>query len=142
MIKAIVIEDELYNLHEICSLIEQTGFITVKGKYVNPLHALEHAQSTRPQIAFVDIELPEMDGITLAEKLKEINPNIIIVFITAYYQYAEQVFNINALDFIIKPIQNERFNIMVERIKKRVKEKPILNSSELPIRLFNRQDLK
>ncbi|MFD1174901.1 response regulator [Paenibacillus puldeungensis] len=117
MVRAIVVDDEWYNLEETSEYIEQTSLFEVAGKYQNPLKALEEAAKLSPAVAFIDIELPEMDGITLAEKLLELHSSMIIVFITSYNQYAVQAFDLNAIDYILKPIKRERFNRMVEKIK-------------------------
>ncbi len=120
MIKAIIIDDEWYNLEETSELVEKTGYFEITGKYQNPLKALESVIMTCPQVAFIDIELPEMDGITFAEKLLELNPSIAIVFITSYNQYAVQAFDLNAIDYILKPIRSERFNRMIEKIRNEI----------------------
>ena len=118
MIKAMIVEDEWYTLEDIKAMVEATGFIEVCGAYENPLKALEESKEILPQVAFVDIEMPQMNGLTLAEKLLESNPSLHVVFITAYNQYAVQAFDINALDYIMKPIDIERFSKMAEKLKK------------------------
>jgi len=137
MVKTIVIDDEWYNLEETSEFIEKTNYFHVEGKYQNPLKALEEVTLTNPQVAFIDIELPEIDGITLAEKLLEINPSIIIVFITSYNQYAVQAFDLNAIDYILKPIKIERFNRMVEKIKNEIGYRMKSTSKTLKIRCFS-----
>jgi len=119
MINAIVVDDEWYNLQEISDLIEKTGCMEVVKKYQNPHKALIEFEKTSPDIAFIDIDMPEIDGITLAEKLINIKASIIIVFITAWKQYAVDAFDLNAIDYIVKPIRTERFNKMVEKVKER-----------------------
>jgi len=72
--------------------------------------------------------MPEIDGTTLATKFIEINPSVLIVFITAWKQYAAEAFDLDAVDYIIKPIRIERFNQMIEKVKAKVssiKEKHI-----------------
>jgi Response regulator containing CheY-like receiver and SARP domains len=120
VIKAIIVEDEWYTLEDIKNMVEASGFIEVCGVYQNPLIALKESESLPFQAAFIDIEMPEMDGLTMAEKLLEKNPAIQIVFITAYNQYAVNAFDINALDYIMKPINIQRFNKMLEKLKKSV----------------------
>ncbi|HEX3037793.1 MAG TPA: response regulator [Oscillospiraceae bacterium] len=117
MIKTIVVDDEWYNLEEICDLVEKTGFMSVDGRYQNGDSALKEVTRISPQAAFIDIEMPEMDGLTLAEKLLEQNPEMKIVFITGWNRYAVAAFELNALDYIMKPINKERFNKMAERLK-------------------------
>lgn len=71
-------DDEWYNMAEIVYLIEATGFLSVVKQYENGINALEEIDTVSPQVAFIDIEMPGMDGITLAENLLEKNPTIII----------------------------------------------------------------
>lgn len=136
MIKAIVVDDEWYNLEETSELIEKTGYFQVAAKYQNPLKALDEMSLHNPQVAFIDIELPEMDGITLAENLVEMKSSMIIVFITSYNQYAVQAFDLNAIDYILKPIKIERFNRMIEKIKNEIELRKQNTSSSLKIKCF------
>jgi Response regulator containing CheY-like receiver and SARP domains len=136
MIKAIVVDDEWYNLEEISGLVEETGFMRVEKKYQYPLKVLEEVADISPQVAFIDVEMPEMDGITLAEKLLEKNPSMIVAFITAWDQYAVQAFDLNALDYVMKPIKLERFNRMIEKIRNEIRVKDPLQSIALRIKCF------
>lgn len=136
MINTIVVEDEWYNLEEISDLIEKTGFMRVVKKYSNPIKALEEFESVSPQVAFIDIDMPEMDGIKLAEKLIEHNKSITIVFITAFNQYAVNAFDVNALDYIMKPINIQRFNNMVEKIKNKIDSSTYARPKVLRIKCF------
>jgi two-component SAPR family response regulator len=136
MVNAIVVDDEWYNLREISELAESTGFLNVAGKYQNPLTVLEELHSTCPRVAFIDIEMPEMDGITLAEKLLEYDPSIIIVFITSWDQYAVKAFDLNALDYILKPIKLERFSKMIEKIRNEINQE-LPQSHLLKIKCFD-----
>lgn len=141
MIKAIVVEDEWYNLEEINELVNKTGFMTVVGKYQNPVNALNEISETCPEVAFIDIEMPEMDGVTLAEKLLEKDPSIIIAFITSWNQYAVKAFELNALDYILKPIKIERFNQMVRKIQNQIILRRPLKASALKIKCFDRLEV-
>lgn len=128
MISAIVVDDEWYNLEEVADLLEKTNCMEVKRKYQNPIIALSEFAEINPDVAFVDVDMPEIDGTTLAAKFIEINPSILIVFITAWKQYAAEAFDLDAVDYIIKPIRIERFNQMIEKVKAKVssiKEKHI-----------------
>lgn len=137
MVKSIVVDDEWYNLEETSELIEKTGYFHVEGKYQNPLKALDEMPRLNPQVAFIDIELPEMDGITLAEKLVEMNSSLIIVFITSYNQYAVQAFDLNAIDYILKPIKMERFNRMIGKLKNEIEVRTQYTSKSLRIKCFS-----
>ena len=117
MISAIVVDDEWYNLEEVADLLEKTNCMEVKRKYQNPIIALSEFAEINPDVAFVDVDMPEIDGTTLAAKFIEINPSVLIVFITAWKQYAAEAFDLNAVDYIVKPIRIDRFNQMIEKIK-------------------------
>lgn len=138
MINVIVVDDEWYNLEEICELVENTGFMLVQGRYQNPMQVLEDRALISVQIAFIDIEMPGMDGITLAEKLLEIQPGIKIVFITAWNQYAVQAFELNALDYLMKPVNGSRFQKMADRIKNEIQIQEIEETNVLTINCFDK----
>lgn len=142
--KAIVVDDEWYNAVEIVDLINNTNFMKVVKQFENGIEALEEIDEISPQVAFIDIQMPEMDGITLAEKLIEKKPNMIIVFITAWDQYAVQAFEVNALDYIMKPINVERFNKMIQKIRSKVElmqEAKVSKSAQLKIQCFGSLDV-
>lgn len=120
MIRTIVLEDEWYNLEEICALVEKTGFMKVAGSFLSPLEALEQAPVLSPQVAFIDIEMGDMDGLTCAARLKELIPGILVAFVTAWGRYAVQAFDIGAADYIMKPIKQERFDRLAEKIKREI----------------------
>lgn len=139
MIKTIVLDDEWYNLEEVCGLVEKTGFMQVSGKYINPLKALEEAPSLSPQVAFIDIEMPELDGLTFAEKLLAIHPEVMIAFITSWNQYAVQAFELSALDYVMKPIKEERFLKLAEKIRAEISRKEQLSYAEQVLSLYETQ---
>src|SRR5699024_10415720 len=67
-------------------------------------------------VLFLDIEMPNTNGLELAEKIIEVNPNIEIVFVTAYNEYAVQAFEVNALDYLLKPVKTERLAKTLARL--------------------------
>lgn len=139
MIKTIVLDDEWYNLEEVCELVEKTGFMQVAGKYMNPLEALEEAPAIGPQVAFIDIEMPELDGLTFAERLLAIQPEVMIAFITSWNQYAVQAFELSALDYVMKPIKEERFLKLAKKIQAEISRKEQISYAEQVLSLYGKQ---
>lgn len=121
MLNAIIVEDEYLSIERLKKLLEQTKKINVCATYANPLDALEECETINPQVAFLDIEMPEINGLELAEKLIEKIKDICIVFVTAYNEYAVDAFELSALDYLLKPISKERLNKTVDRIASNVK---------------------
>lgn len=142
VVSAIIVEDESLVLQDIKTMVEGTGFIDVVNTYNNARDALEGAIVLRPQLAFVDIVLPGMDGITLAENLLELIPTLRVVFITAYHEYAVKAFELNALDYLLKPISSRRFQLLVERIIDAANVPRVSGKGSLEIHCFGGLEVK
>ncbi len=140
MISTIVLDDEWYNLEEICTLAEHTGFMQVVGRYMNPLMALEEASRLKPQVALIDIEMPEMDGMTFAERLVEQNPGVLFAFITSWNQYAVRAFELNALDYVMKPIKVERFEKTADKMRQELERNARSSYAQRILPLWNVQE--
>jgi two-component system LytT family response regulator len=119
--KAIVVDDERLIVEHIDRLLADAG-IEVLGCCTNPYEALQLAKALQPDVLFLDIEMPEMSGLEIAEQVYADNLNIEIVFITAFNQYALDAFRVNALDYLLKPVAEKELNRSLERIRKRRKE--------------------
>ena len=120
--KAIVVDDEYYALQGLRMELEDIGGIEVAGMYEDGQRFLEDVNKISPDIIFLDIEMPKMNGFELLERLLEtgITPNI--VFVTAYSHYAVKAFEINAVDYIVKPVTRNRLLKTLERIKPEFKQ--------------------
>ena len=81
----------------------------------------ESLARVHPEIAFLDIEMPEMSGLEIASALADRGP--VVVFITAFSSYATQAFDVSAVDYVMKPFSDQRFRDAVERAKRRVRER-------------------
>lgn len=141
MIRAIVVDDEELSLAEIRTMLQATGLIDVVKTYCDPMEAVAEVASLKPQVAFVDIRMPGIDGITLVEKLMDIDPYIRAVFITAYDEYAVKAFELNALDYILKPVHSNRLAKMVKRLAATVHGQGNV-SNDLSIRCFGGFEVK
>lgn len=118
MIKAVVVDDEALTGEHICRQLKSSG-VEISGCFLNPFEALDKVNILKPDVMFLDIEMPEMSGLDLAERVYSSGYECEIVFITAYNQYAIEAFEVNALDYLLKPVMAERLNQALERVKKR-----------------------
>lgn len=108
----IVDDDEIDRINTV-SYIKRHSLLTIKGVYTNAADALTAIESSMPDIAFLDIDMPEMTGLELRKKASDIP---VCIFITSYADYAVDGFELAALDFIVKPVDTERFQKTIVRI--------------------------
>jgi two-component system, LytTR family, response regulator len=118
MFKAFVVEDEANILNYIKRIIQATGEIEVIGAYGLPEDALANFSDMLPEVVFLDIEMPGMNGVDLAKKLLAIKNDLMIVFLTAYAQYAVNAFELEAVDYLLKPIVTEDLIRVIKRLHK------------------------
>ena len=112
---AVLVDDEYYALQGLKTTLEELGNIQVIATYENALDALCNIEKLQPDIVFTDIDMPQMNGKELFVKIMERSPNTKIVFVTAYNQYAVQAFELNAMDYLLKPVCPERIIKTLER---------------------------
>jgi len=117
MLTVCIIDDEHLALQYLDFLLNKIEGVRVAGKYSNPEELIEHVQSKTADAVFMDIQMPSIQGIDLAEKLLNIQPSLHIIFVTGYNEYAVKAFELNALDYILKPVQKERLELTIQRIK-------------------------
>ncbi len=119
MIKAIIVDDERLSIEKLAKLLRDNGLATVVGAFTDPLEALEFLKENKVDTAFLDIEMPDMDGIELSGHMMDLQSEIAIVFVTAYNQYAVEAFRLNAMDYLMKPVMAERLRETINRIRER-----------------------
>jgi DNA-binding LytR/AlgR family response regulator len=102
----ITIDDEPLALELLEVYIENTSYLDLKGAFTNPFEASDFLQKNEIDLVFLDIQMPDITGIQWLKTLE--NPPMII-FTTAYSQYALEGFNLDVLDYLLKPIELERF---------------------------------
>lgn len=118
MIKVILIDDEILNLRYLKSILDELEEIEIVGFFTKPSQVLDIIENEKIDIAFLDIELPDINGIELAVKLQNIQSNIEIVFVTAYLNYAIEAFNLHALHYLLKPVKKEQVYTLINYFKK------------------------
>jgi two-component SAPR family response regulator len=121
--KAILVDDERLSLRHLKKMLEiDVGGVEVIGMYSNPADVLGAAIELQPDVVFLDIHMPGISGLSLGEQLQLSVPATEIVFVTAYDQYAVRAFELYALDYIMKPVQLERLQQTIQRLRVRVKD--------------------
>lgn len=116
-IKTLLIDDEPLALLELQAMLKKHTDIEVIDTAENAVNALEKINSLKPQLIFLDINMPGKSGFELLEELDDAP---LVVFVTAYDQFAIKAFEVNALDYILKPVNTERLSEAIEKIKKQL----------------------
>lgn len=115
--RCIVVDDELPARDEIIYLLKEIGDIEIVGEASNGSEAYNLIKNYKPDVIFLDINMPNMDGFDLIKELAKLKSKTYVVFVTAYDQYAIKAFDVNAVDYILKPINKTRLNKTIERLK-------------------------
>ena len=118
MINAVLVDDEILVLNLLEKIIRDTTDIQVVGRFTDPEVALVEIPKLKPNVVFLDVDMPELNGIELGTRLIESNQheNMAIVFVTAYEQYAIHAFKLNAIHYILKPVDPESVEEVVKRL--------------------------
>ena len=121
-IRAIVVDDEPLTRERVRDLAGKSSGISIVGEGKNGLEALDLIAQQKPDLVFIDVEMPELNGFGVVSELNEDSPPAII-FITAYEHYARKAFDVGAVDYLHKPITPSRFAAAIGRAKERL-ERP------------------
>lgn len=114
--QAVVADDEAHAREELCYLLDQTSDVEVVGQAGNGIDALARIESVRPHAAFLDVQMPGLTGFEVARLLLDRQVPTHVVFVTAFDQYAIDAFEVNAVDYLLKPVEQARLEHTVRRL--------------------------
>ncbi|WP_427340130.1 LytR/AlgR family response regulator transcription factor [Caloranaerobacter sp. DY30410] len=117
MIRCIIVEDEMPAREEIKYLLQEFDDIDIVGEATHGLEAIELIQRLKPDLIFLDIKMPKISGIEVTERVVKGEYVPLIVFITAFDQFAIKAFEVNAVDYLLKPVSKERLKKAIEKVK-------------------------
>jgi len=104
----IIVDDEFPARKELSYFITNFSSIKITEEFDDCIEALEYVKEHKPDIIFLDINMPKLDGIQLAKIINNLTPKPTVVFVTAYREYAADAFEIEAFDYILKPYSESR----------------------------------
>lgn len=150
-IRTIIIDDEPLARTRIKTLLREHDGFDIVAECGDGASAIESIEKHRPDLIFLDVQMPECSGLEVLEALEEdVRP--LVVFVTAYDAYAVRAFEFHALDYLLKPLDRERFNDAVKRIRQSVdrndlevlnrKLSQLIESSQKERRFLNRVIIK
>jgi two-component system LytT family response regulator/two-component system response regulator LytT len=118
--KAVVVDDEQLARDELQFLLEQLDDIDVVAQAGNGVEALRVIEEHQPDLVMLDVQMPGLTGFEVARRVVQAGLESQLVFVTAYDQYAIDAFEVNAVDYLLKPVEPERLATAVERVRKRL----------------------
>jgi DNA-binding LytR/AlgR family response regulator len=137
MIKAIAIDDELPALKVMENFAGRLDFLQLERTFVKPGEALEYLKAHPIDLLFLDINMPSLSGVDFYRDLRTAGKDILVIFTTAHSEYAVEGFNLNAVDYLLKPFTEARFQQAVEKAKEIISRRQTVPEEEF---LFLRID--
>jgi len=128
-IRVVVVDDEPLSRSNLTTLLRRDAEIEIVAECGSGREALAEIRKTRPDLAFLDVEMPECDGFDVLEMLGGDLPTV-VVFVTAYDKYAVRAFEAGALDYLLKPFDDARFDRALARAKGKLRNKPPVPARE------------
>jgi two-component system, LytTR family, response regulator LytT len=119
-LRVVVVDDEQLARDELGYLLGQVGGVTIVGQAGNGVEALTTIDRLEPDVVFLDIQMPGLTGFEVARRMLERNVASHIIFVTAYDQHAIEAFEVNAVDYLLKPVDPARLEVAVDRARRRV----------------------
>ena len=120
----LVVDDEQLAREELCYLLREYPDVEVVGTAANGLEALELIRQHDPDVVLLDVQMPGLDGLGVVRRLLDAaGPLPHVIFTTAHDQYAVQAFEVNAVDYLLKPIDKSRLRVSLDRVRQRVESR-------------------
>src|SRR5262245_42697981 len=118
--KAVVVDDEALARDELGFLLGEVGGVDIVGQAGNGREAVDTITKLRPDVLFLDIQMPGVTGFEVARRMIDADSPSQIIFVTAYDQHAIEAFEVNAVDYLLKPVDPARLEVAIQRTRKRM----------------------
>jgi two-component system LytT family response regulator len=118
-IRTLIVDDQVIEREVMRRLLKNETDIEILGSFVNGCEAVDAITRLKPDLVFLDVEMPELDGFGVVSRLNPAQMPV-IVFVTANEEFARRAFDVQALDYLIKPCQRDRLKIALQRVRKQL----------------------
>jgi two-component system LytT family response regulator len=136
ILKTLIVDDESLARRGLTHRLKNIADIKIVGEAQNGREALKLIREKAPDLVFLDIQMPGINGFEVVQQL-DVESMPIILFLTAYDEYAVHAFEVNALDYILKPIDEERLHQVLEKVRSNLSEKRALKQKRLLLELVS-----
>jgi two-component system LytT family response regulator len=135
-LKTLIVDDESLARRGLVYRLKQIPDITIVGEARNGREAIDLIKETNPDLVFLDIQMPGVSGFEVVRQL-DVDTMPVILFLTAYDEYAVKAFEVNALDYILKPIDEERLRQVLEKVRENLNQKRALEQKNKLLKLVS-----
>jgi two-component system, LytTR family, response regulator len=139
-LSVMIADDEAPARRKLERLLREHGDIEIVAQASNGVDAVDLIGMTKPRLVFLDIHMPDLDGLGVAEALARGESPPAIIFVTAYDEYAVKAFEMDALDYLLKPYDKTRFEKTLERARRALDERPRVESFAAAIARIRREE--
>lgn len=122
MLKAVIVDDEIMSIRQMSRVLSQLEYVEVIGSCMNSVDVVGIVEEKKPDIVFLDIEMPGLNGIEVAESLIKKSLKTKVIFVTAYSDYAMEAFSVYASGYLLKPVRKERLEKLLEHLRPQLSE--------------------
>ena len=136
---AVVADDEQPARDELCFQLGKIEGIEVVGQAVDGVQALHDIARLDPDVAFLDVQMPGLTGFEVARRILELGTDLSVVFVTAFDHRAVEAFEVNAVDYVLKPVDPVRLEQAVQRVRRRRAGQPLSDQLERLVRMMSEQ---
>ena len=134
---ALVADDEQLAREELCFLLGKIDGVEVVAQAADGVQALDDISRLTPDVAFLDVQMPGLTGFEVARRLLEAGTDLAVVFVTAFDHRAVEAFEVNAVDYVLKPVEPVRLEQAVQRVRRRrVSDQPLGDQLERLVRMM------
>jgi two-component system LytT family response regulator/two-component system response regulator LytT len=119
-LRTVLVDDEQLARDELGYLLGQVGGVEVIGQAGNGVEALATIERLHPDLVFLDVQMPGLTGFEVARRMLDGGPTSQIIFVTAYDQHAIAAFEVNAVDYLLKPVDQARLEVALQRARRRI----------------------
>ena len=135
-ITAVVADDEQHARDELCFQLGRIDGVEIVSQASDGLQALDDISRLNPDVAFLDVQMPGLTGFEVARRLLENGTDLAVVFVTAFDHRAVEAFEVNAVDYVLKPVEPARLEQAVGKVRKRRSEQPLGDQLERLVRMM------
>ena len=118
-LQAVVVDDEELARDELCFQLRRVGGVEVTGQAANGVDALKIIEEREPDVVFLDVQMPGVNGFEVARRLLARGVETQFVFVTAFDQYALEAFEVSAVDYVLKPVEPARLEQAIDKVRRR-----------------------